>query len=135
MHEKVKKFFDGLLIDEQEDQSEGRFGHYPFSGEITRDNDKKELMCFAGTTVEQVLSIFADKVVTKSKEILISTDFLNCGDIKNDFVAVFSYIDGKIGIDLFPYDQETGKRLGHVNSGVTHENFCKMVGYYIPKAV
>lgn len=135
MNEKVKKFFNDLLIDEQEDQSDGKFGHYPFSGEVTTQEDKKEVIAFAGVNTEIMLSVFADKLIKKSKEILMSIDFPNCGDVKNDFVAVFSYIDEKIGIDIFPHDSNTGERLGHINSGVTHDNLCKMVGHYIGKSV
>ena len=132
MNEKVKVFFDNLVIDEQEEQSDGKFGHYPFQGEFTSNDGKKAIMAFIGhMKTEAMLTVFAKYVVDGCDDLMISVDFPNCGDIMTDFVAVFSYIDKKIEVNLFPYDNKTGTRLGHVNSGVTYDGLCAMVGRFI----
>jgi hypothetical protein len=131
MHQKVKEFFDDLVIDEQEESDEGKFGHHPFQGLLISKKGKISMIAFAGVNTKIMMKFFTNRIVNNEKEIIISVDFPNCGDIMTDFIAVFSYIDSKIGIDLFPYDNKTGLKLGHIESGIVHDNFQKMVAHHI----
>jgi len=133
MNEKIKNFFDSLLIEEQKESDEGKFGHYPFIGELTSREGKKTLMCFTSANTEIMLSIFSQEVAENNGDVIVSVDFPNVGDIMTDFISIFSSIDGKIEVNLFPYDNKTGKKLGHVDSGITHENFKKMVDFFVKK--
>lgn len=125
MNEKVKKFFEELIIDEMDDDSEGKFGHYPFVGKATDVQGKNKIYSLANLSVEQVVGVFARLIHENHKDILVSIDFPNAGDIMTDFIAVLSYIDGEIELDLLPYDNTTGVKTDYLKSGIIYEDICQ----------
>ncbi len=105
VNEFVKTCVDITYIEDSE-----CYGHYPFQLFVEKSDDKIEMCALAlGGNVLQCYSKFKEYKKSSAKRIFMSLDFPSGGDIKNDFVAVFSLIDNKIGIFAIPYNPDNGK--------------------------
>lgn len=115
----VEEFINSSVKIEQ--RKDGYFGHHPF---LLFSEDKQ------GENVVGPLSIiymfltgrfseFARHIKNGDKRIYMSLDMKPYGDIKNNFVAIFSFEDNKINVFALPYNVKNGERLEIIKSGQT----------------
>ncbi len=90
VQEFVEKLVDISIVEES-----NCYGHYPFQMFVETADDKFELNALAMGGSVQLCYKRAEKYYReKAKRIFLSIDFPKGGDIKKDFVCVFSIVDG-----------------------------------------
>lgn len=95
------------------------YGHYPFSGIVEeKDNNIIVLSLAMGGDVLSVYKSIGKYIVNGAKKAYFSLDFPSNIDLDNDFIAVFSYDDGKYNIFAIPYDVKTGEKFEEIYDNV-----------------
>lgn len=114
--ENVKEFVDKLVKIEYLDDS-NCFGHYPFQLFVETNDGKFEMNALAlGGDVISCYKRFRKYLKEDSKKIFMSLDFPSGGDIKNDFICIFSAVDGIIDIYAIPYNTENGEKYEEIHT-------------------
>ena len=95
------------------------FGHYPFQLFCENKDGGFEINALAlGGDVASCYRRFAEYKKGGAKRIYLSLDFPKGGDIKNDYVAIYTFENDKIDLFAIPYEIEDGKSFDIVkNSG------------------
>ena len=102
------KFIDSMVDIAWVEQSES-YGHYPFQLYVQTEDGKIELHALAlGGDVAGCYMHVKKYRNANAKKIFLALDFPAGGDIKDDFVAVCSVVDGKSECVCIPYDPKTG---------------------------
>ena len=105
----VQNFVTDLVKIDYVEQSDC-FGHYPFQMFVEKKEGGFELNALAlGGNVNSNYLRFREYLKAKAKRIYLSLDFPAGGDIENDFVAIFSYENGKYNLFAIPYETQEGK--------------------------
>lgn len=105
-----------VRIDEQPD---GSFGHYPFQMFVETAEGSNNIMALAlGGDVVKCYNLFKKEVWEKAKRVYMSLDFPANPEIKDDFVAIFSWDleEEKVEIKAIPYNTKTGEVLSEIKS-------------------
>ena len=121
----VNEFIENMVNIEFVDQS-NCFGHYPFQMWTKTKDGKNEMAALAiGGDVAACYRAAAGHIKNDAKCVYLSLDFPATGDIKNDFVAVYSYEDKELKCIAIPYDPKTGNLLDRINSSETLSGLMK----------
>ena len=114
--ENVKEFVDTLVkIDHQDDFN--CFGHFPFQLFVETSDGKFEMNALAlGGDVLSCYKRFRKYLKENAKKIFMSLDFPSGGDIENDFICIFSAVDGVIDIYAIPYSTENGEKYEEIHT-------------------
>ena len=108
MIENVNEFVEKLVNIDRIDGED--YGHYPFQMLVETKDGSNEMNALAlGGDVEACYRRFREYKNNEAKKIFLSLDFPSGGDIENDFVAVFSFVDNKVELIAIPYSPETGE--------------------------
>lgn len=112
----VKEFVDKLVkIDYIDDYN--CFGHFPFQLFVETSDGKFEINALAlGGNVLSCYKRFKKYLKENSKKIFMSLDFPSGGDIKNDFICIFSAVDGILDIYALPYNTENGETYEEIHT-------------------
>lgn len=90
-------------------QNNGKFGYYPFHVFAERENGECDFIVIADIeSIEDCYKIMSMYVANKCKRIYMAIDFPAGGDIKTDFVAVFSSAGKHFDLFAIPYSPEDG---------------------------
>jgi hypothetical protein len=118
----VEEFIKSMVkIDFIEDSD--CFGHYPFQLLSENKDGKIEINSLAlGGDVASCYIKFSDYKKQGSKRIYLSLDFPKTGDIKNDFIAIFSFENEEINLLAIPYETENGNKLDYIRNSNTLSN-------------
>jgi hypothetical protein len=104
----TKEFIE-QLVDIQYVESSNCYGHYPFQLFVETNEEKFEMNALMlGGDVLACYNRVRHYVKIGSKKIFLSVDFPAGGDITNDFVAVFSILEGVVVSLAIPYDANVG---------------------------
>ena len=107
----VEEFVKSMVKIEFIEDSEC-YGHYPFQLFAETKDGKFEMNTLAlGGDVESCYGKFSEYKSNDAKRMYMSLDFPKGGDIKDDFVAIFSFENGDINLFAIPYNVEDGKIL------------------------
>lgn len=121
----VQNFVTNLATIDYVEQSEC-YGHYPFQMFAETSDSKFELNALAlGGDVRSCYLRFKMYFEQKAKRIYMSLDFPKGGDIKNDFVCIFCYEDGKLELLAIPYDVETGEKYNQIKESTQLDLIAK----------
>ena len=102
----VNEFVERLVKVEFIESSEC-FGHYPFQiCSKTKDGSLRLGALALGGDVVSCYRALKKELEEGCTEIFLSLDFPANGDIENDFVAVFSVVNGLCSLFAIPYDQD-----------------------------
>jgi len=114
--ENVKEFVDQLVkIDILEDYD--CYGHYPFQLFVETSDGKFEMNALAlGGDVESCYKRCGEYLKNGAKKIFMSLDFPANLDIKEDFLCIFSIVDGKFEVYAIPYSTETGEKYEEIHT-------------------
>jgi len=105
----VKEFVENFVKIEYIENS-GCFGHYPFQLFVETSDEKIEINALAlGGDVLSCYKRVSKYLKEKANKVFMSIDFPTGGDIKNDFVCIFSIVDNKFDIFAIPYNSENGE--------------------------
>lgn len=104
----VNSFIGSMVKIEFIEQS-GCFGHYPFyMFEEQKDGQNVINSLALGGNVIACYDKFCHSIKDGSKRVYMALDFPKRGDIKHDFVAVFSWENEKLEVIAIPYDEQSG---------------------------
>jgi hypothetical protein len=114
--ENVKEFVDKLVkIDYLDNYN--CFGHFPFQLFVVTSDGSFEINALAlGGDVLSCYKRFRKYLKEDSKKIFMSLDFPSGGDIKNDFICIFSAVDGALDIYAIPYNTENGEKYEEIHT-------------------
>jgi len=114
----VKEFVEQLVnIDLIE--NEDCYGHYPFQLFVETSDGKFEMNSLAlGGDVESCYSRVKNYFKDGAKRMFMSLDFPGSQDIENDFVCIYSIVDGDFDVYAIPYDTETGEVYEEIHKSV-----------------
>ena len=88
------------------------FGHYPFQAlSESKDGEITISTLALGGDVISCYKIFKKQRTEGATKMYMSLDFPAGGDIKDDFVMVFSYENKELSKIAIPYNIKTGERL------------------------
>lgn len=114
---KDREEFIKTLVDIDYVESSGGYGHYPFQLFVETANGNIEMNALAlGGDVLACYGRVRKYVQANAKKIFLSLDFPAGGDILNDFVAVFTIIDGQVESLAIPYNPTDGKKYAHITT-------------------
>lgn len=110
------------------------FGYYPFQLIAEDENGNISMGSLAlGGDVMAVYLATKDFINKGIKKLFLGLDFPKIKDIENDFVAIYSIIDNKLGIILMPYDPFTGETFPMVEESpvidLLKDQFRKFTGF------
>ena len=105
----VKEFVEQLVKIELMDGEEC-YGHYPFLLFVETSDGKFEMNALAlGGDVESCYNRAKKYFNEGAKKVFMSLDFPESIDINNDFVCIYSIVDGEFDVYAIPYNFETGE--------------------------
>jgi len=90
-------------------ENEDCYGHYPFQLFVEKNDGKFDINALAlGGDVESCYKRVQKYFKEGAKKLFMSLDFPASQDIENDFVCIYSIVDGEFEVYAIPYDPETG---------------------------
>lgn len=126
----LKKFTESLVQIEFKEEMEG-YGHYPFQMIAESPEGNLELNCLALNDVRLCYAKFATYYKKGYPKIYMSVDFPNVGDIRQDFVCIFSYENGVLKAMAIPYNNKNGELSPAIGNGLTIENLISDLKYFM----
>lgn len=104
----IQDFITNLVkVEYIEDNS--AYGHYPFQLFVETNDGKFDMNAlYLGGDIAAVYRRVKLYVNCGAKKIFLSVDFPAGADIKSDFIAVFSIINGELDSLAIPYNPLTG---------------------------
>lgn len=110
----VQDFVKQLVKVDYVEQSDC-YGHYPFSMFVETKDSKFEINALAlGGDVAACYRRFKKYLQENAKRVYLALDFPSGGDIKNDFVCVFSFENEEFDVFAIPYKTEDGEILPQI---------------------
>lgn len=104
----TQDFIDALVKVEFIEDSK-MFGHYPFQLAAEGKDERLNIgALFLGGDVLSVYRAAKTQIQEGATKLFLSCDFPAVGDIKTDFIAVFTYQGGALSSLAIPYDPQTG---------------------------
>lgn len=121
----VKEFVDQFVkIDLIE--NEDCYGHYPFQLFAETSDGKIDLNSLAlGGDVKSCYKRAKKYFNEGATKIFMSLDFPALKDIENDFVCIYSILDGEFEVYAIPYDTETGETFEEIHNGEMLDNILE----------
>lgn len=114
-----------VTIDEMEEGC-GDYGHYPFQMAVTTKDEKQEILALAlGGDVKACYDVFKKKIEEGATRVMMSLDFPPTGDIRKDFVCVFTYWNKRVKLLAIPYTLKNGKTHSQIRKSTTLETLEK----------
>lgn len=93
------------------------FGHFPFQLLAETKDGKLEINALAlGGDVAACYRRFAKYKNSGAKRVYMSLDFPKGGDIKDDYVAIFSFENNEINLFAIPYKTKDGTTLDYIKT-------------------
>lgn len=113
--ETVREFVDSLVKIDLVDEFDC-YGHYPFQLFVETSDGRFEMNALAlGGDVHACYKRVGKYMKENAKKIFLSLDFPKGGDIENDFICIFSVVDGDIDIFAIPYSTENGEKYEEIH--------------------
>ena len=99
-------------------ESSQSYGHYPFQLLGIKENGQMDIgALLLGGDISAVYAAAKQFIRNGNKKVFLSVDFPAGLDIEHDFVAVYTFENGKTEAILLPYDSETGEQFEPVTTG------------------
>jgi hypothetical protein len=122
----TEKFIKHMITIDEMEEGCGDYGHYPFQMAVTTQDDKKEVLALAlGGDVIKCYQIFKKKIDEGATRVMMSLDFPPTGDIKKDFVCVYTYWNKRVKLLAIPYTLMNGKTHSKIRKSTTLEMLKK----------